>query len=220
MLLHSSRVHVPCSGPSTLSLIHILMLTLVYTDWQRSTEVLFMPFKISSIRSITMANDSNYAEGQRLGRSVNNTCIARHPRYRKAILRIGESNYNVRYLNHFHTIYFSFISYYIVLDKFHHSRPGSEQYASRRKYPDGHLRLQLFTFFAKLICLHPTEVPFTYARQVVFFVLGLATGVANTLFVDLSLVGVRTLPYGFLAAFDPVGPISVGNHTNLRNHLS
>lgn len=29
---------------------------------------------------------------------------------------------------------------------------------------------------------------------------------ADTLFVDLSLVGVRTLPYGFLAAFDPVSP--------------
>ena len=30
----------------------------------------------------------------------------------------------------------------------------------------------------------------------------------DTLFVDLSLVGVRTLPYGFLAAFDPVSPTS------------
>lgn len=60
-----------------------------------------MPFILSSIRSITRANDLNSAEGQQLGRSVNNnTSIARHPRYRKAILRIGESNYIVRYLNH------------------------------------------------------------------------------------------------------------------------
>ena len=82
----------------------------------------------------------NYAERQPASeqRSVNN--IAQHPRYRKAILRIGESNYNVRYLNHLYTnitIRFSFISYYIALDKFHHCRPGSEQYNSRCKYPDG-----------------------------------------------------------------------------------
>ena len=59
-----------------------------------------MPFILSSIRSITRANELNSAEGHQLGRSVNNTSIARHPRYRKAILRIGESNYIVRYLNH------------------------------------------------------------------------------------------------------------------------
>jgi hypothetical protein len=50
---------------------------------------------ILSIMSITRATDSNYAERQG---PVNN--IAQHPRYRKAILRIGESNYNVCSLNH------------------------------------------------------------------------------------------------------------------------
>ena len=136
-----------------------------------------MPFILSSIRSITRATVLNNNEGQRLGRSVNNTCIAQNPRYRKAILRIGESNYKVRYLNHLYTKFFSFISYYIALDKFYHSRSGSEQYDSRRKYPDGHLCLLHFTIFAQLICLHPTEIPLTYAWQAVFFVLNFKTDV-------------------------------------------
>ena len=74
-----------------------------------------------------------------------------------------------------------------------------------------------FAFFAQLICPHPTEVPFTYPRQVVFFVKFCnQLECVNTLFVDLSLVGMRTLPYGFLAAFDPVSPTSAGNHTDLK----
>ena len=67
------------------------MLTLVCTHWQRSAEALFVPFIFSNIRS-TRATDLNYAERERLGGSVNSTCIAQNPRYRKAILRIGESN--------------------------------------------------------------------------------------------------------------------------------
>jgi hypothetical protein len=123
-----------------------------------------MPFILSSIRSMTRTANSNYAERQT--QSVNN--IAHHPRYRKAILRIGESNYNARYLNPL-TICFSYISCYITLFKLPQCRPGSELYDSRCKYPDGHLCLLHFTSFAKLICLHPTEVPFTYPRQAVFF---------------------------------------------------
>jgi hypothetical protein len=115
-----------------------------------------MPFILSSIRSTTRAtaSDLNYAERQPATsseRSMNN--IAQHPRYRKAILRIGESNnnLNVCYLNRLytkHTIRFSFISYCIALDKCHHCRPGSEQYDWRCIYPNGHLHLLLhFTFF-------------------------------------------------------------------------
>ena len=99
-----------------------------------------MPTILSNIRSDTRATNSNNTESQR--RSVNN--IAQHPRYRKAILRIGESNYHVRYLNHIYTIRFSFVSYCIALDKFHRCRPGFEQYDSRCKYSDGHLRLLHF----------------------------------------------------------------------------
>ena len=110
------------------------------------------------------------------------------------------------------TIHFSCISYYIALDKFYHCRPGSEQYAWGCKYPDGHLCLLHFTFFAQLICPHPTEFPFTYPRRAVFFV-KLYNRCVNTLFViDLSLIGMRTLPYGIVAAFDPVSPTSGGNH--------
>ena len=169
-----------------------------------------MPFILSSIKSITRATDSNNAERQPQveRRSLNN--IAQHPQYRKAILRIGESNHNVHYLNHLYSIHFSYISYYIALDKFHHCRSGSEQYAQGCIYPDGHLCLLHFTFFAQLICLHPTGVPFTYPRQAVFLV-KLCNRCVNTLFVDLSLVGMRTLPYGIIAAFDPVSPTSGGN---------
>jgi hypothetical protein len=166
MLLHSSRVHVPCSGKLKLSLRSILMLTYVCTNLQRNAEALFMPFILSSIRSTTRATDSNIAERQR---SVNN--IAQHPRYRKAILRIGESNYNVFYQNHLYTkhIHFSFISYYIAFFQFHHCRLGSDQYASRCTYPNGHYVYCISHSFVQLICLHPTAIPFTCPRQAVFF---------------------------------------------------
>ena len=88
-----------------------------------------MPFKLSSIRSIIRATDLNNAERQLERRSLNNIAQHRLGQYRKAVLRIGESNHNVRYLNHLYSIHFSFISYYIALDKFHHCRSGSEQYA-------------------------------------------------------------------------------------------
>lgn len=59
--------------------------------------------------------------------------------------------------------------------------------------------------FAQLICFQTTGVSFTYPRQAVFFVLNCTTDVLiNTVFVDHFLVGVRALPYGFLALFDPV----------------
>ena len=76
--------------------------------------------------------------------------------------------------------------------------------------------------FARLISLHFTEVPFTYPWQVVFYI-NCNTGnrCPNTLFVlDHFLVGMRTLPYGFLAAFDPVSPTSYGNCTKPFIQLS
>ena len=71
-----------------------------------------MPFilSIGNIRSIMGTTDSNNAERQQ--RSIDN--IAQHPQYRKAILRIGESNiYHVHYLNHLHNYSF-LVSYPII----------------------------------------------------------------------------------------------------------
>ena len=68
-----------------------------------------MPFILSSITgmSISRATDSNSTE-----QSVNN--IAQQPRYRKAILRIGESDYNVWSLNHIYIKLFVLALYPII----------------------------------------------------------------------------------------------------------
>ena len=77
-----------------------------------------------------------------------------------------------------------------------------------------------FYIFHQLICLHPTGVPFTYPRQAVFFV-KLYNRYANTSesFVDLFLVGMRTLPYGVLAAFDPVSLLHLAARQAIAQNL-
>jgi hypothetical protein len=92
LLLHSSRVHVPCSGMLKLLLVSILTLIQVCIA-QRNTSPFFVSFILSGIRSNSRrttdrrATESNPGHVERQQQSMD---IAQHPRYRKAILRIGE----------------------------------------------------------------------------------------------------------------------------------
>ena len=85
-------------------------------------------FTTSSIKSTTKATDV-----KRIGRRRQSMDITQHPQYRKAILRIGESNCNIFHVKPYLTVHFSFISNYIPPSEFLNGRPRSERYNPRCK---------------------------------------------------------------------------------------